>query len=115
MVSGRDSGGLGGVVASGRDLGGLRGIVASGRDLGRLRGRIVASRHDLGRAAGGIRGFECVGGLVYLFEEILGCNSCRALLFLDCAWHAIQVEKTLVPGLAEAFARKEAIRSFWTH
>jgi hypothetical protein len=96
-------------------LGGLRGIVASGRDLGGLGERIVASRRDLDRVVRGIGGFERVGGFAHLFEETLGYNSCRALLFLDCAQHAIQVEKTLVPRLAEAFARKEDIRSFWTH
>jgi hypothetical protein len=107
----RDSGGFGGgIVASGRDSRG--GTVASRRDLGGLGGRIVASRHDSDRVAGGIGGFERVEGFAHLFEETLGCNGCKALLFLDRARHAIQVEKTLVPGLAEAFARKEDIGSF---
>ncbi len=115
VVSGRDLGGLKGIVASGRDSGGLGGILASGRDVGGLGGGIVAFGRDSGRVAGGIGGFERVRGFVHLFEETLGCNGCRALLFLDRVRHAIQVEKTLVPGLAEAFARKEDIRSFWTH
>jgi hypothetical protein len=90
-------------------------IRVSRRNLGGLGGRIEASRRDSSRVAGGIGGFECVGVFAHLFEETLGCNSCRDLLFLDYAWHVIQVEKTLVPRLAEAFARKEDIKSFWTH
>jgi hypothetical protein len=89
--------------------------VASGRDLGGLGGRMVASGRDSGRVAGGIRGFECVGFFARLFEGTLGSNSSRALLFLHRARHVIQVEKTLVLGLAEAFARKEEIGSFWMH
>ena len=78
-------------------------------------GRIVASGRDSNRVASGIGGFERVRVFAHLFEGILGCNGCRALLFLDRARHAIQVEKTLVLRLAEAFARKEDIRSFWIH
>jgi hypothetical protein len=59
--------------------------------------------------------FKRVRVFAHLFEETLGCNGYKAFLFLDRVWHAIQVEKTLVPGLAKAFARKEDIRSFWTH
>jgi hypothetical protein len=75
----------------------------------------VALGHDSGGLGGEIVAFEHVGVFAHLFEETLGCNGCRALLFLDRVRHAIQVEKTLVPRLAEAFARKEDIRSFWTH
>ena len=89
--------------------------MASRRDSGGLGGRIVASGRDSGRVAGGVRGFERVGFFACLFEGILGSNGCRALLFLHRARHVIQVEKTLVPGLAEAFARKEDIGSFWMH
>ena len=89
-------------------------IGASGRDSGGL-GRIVASGRDSGKVVGGIGGFERVGFFARLFKGILGSNSCRALLFLHRAQHVIQVEKILVPRLAKAFARKEDIRSFWTH
>ena len=86
--------------------------MASGRDSGGLGGGIVVSGRGI---AGGIRGFERVGFLTRLFEGILGSNGCRALLFLHRVRYVIQVEKTLVPGSAKTFARKEDIGSFWTH
>jgi hypothetical protein len=98
VSSRRDSGGLGGIVVSGRDSGGLGGIVASGRGLG---GGIVASRRvsagtggvidgsrrDSTGLRGGIEGFRRVGAFVGCGTRLLGCilrsNGCKAFLFLD--------------------------------
>ena len=85
MVSGCDSGGLGGVVASGRDSGGLGGIAGSGHGSGGLRGTAGSGRGS-SRAGGRIEGFGHVSAFVSrvarLFDGILGSNSCNAFLFL---------------------------------
>jgi hypothetical protein len=59
--SGRNSGGLKGIVDSRYDSGGLRGIVASRRDSSRVRGGIEAFRHiyTIARFLGGILGSNC--------------------------------------------------------
>jgi len=114
VVSGRDSGGLGGVVASGRDSGGLGGIVASGRDSGGLGRGIAAPGRDSSVAGGGIKGFGRVLAVARFLGGMLGSNSCKAFLFdFDLPRQAIQVLKTLLPGSAEALARKEESKSFW--
>src|SRR5271168_4236747 len=119
VASRRDSGGLGGIVASrrdssgaeggiegfGRDSGGLGGIVASGRDSTGMRGRI----EGFGRAS------AFVGGGARLLACILGSNGCKAFLFRHRSRQVIQVEKTLLPGLAEGFLRKKESKRFWAH
>jgi hypothetical protein len=80
VVSGRDSGGLGGgIVASGRDPGGLGGIVALRRDSSRLGGEIVASGRDSNGAGRGMEGF----GRVHAIARFLGgSNCCKAFRFV---------------------------------
>jgi hypothetical protein len=120
----RDSTGLGGgclgrgvsmrIGVSRRDSGGLGGIIdSSKRDSSRLEG-IVAPRRDSSKAGGGIEGFGCVHAVARFLGGTLGCNSCKAFLFdFDLPRQAMQVLKTLLPGLAEALARKEESGSFW--
>jgi hypothetical protein len=78
--------------------------VVSGRDSGGLGGAMTGS----GRA----RAFG--GPLARLLDSTLGSNSCKAFLlpFDRRARQGMQVEKTLLPGLAEALARKEESGSF---
>ena len=113
--SGHDSGGLGGgIVASGRDSSTAGGTVASGRDSRRVSARIDGSKRDSSKVGGGIEGFGCVHAVARFLEGTLGCNSCKAFLFVfDLPWQAIQVLKTLLPRSAEALARKEESGSFW--
>jgi hypothetical protein len=102
VVSGRDSGRLGGIVVSGRDSGRLGGeIVAFGHDSGRLGEGIVAFGRDSGGlgeivASGRVGAF--VGCRTRLLACTLGSNGCNAFLFLDLAVlarHVSQVAKTL--------------------
>jgi hypothetical protein len=120
VALGRDSGGLGGgIVASRRDAGGLGGIVASGRDSSGAGGSIEGSGRDLGGLGGRIEGSRRVsgfaGGIARLLDRTLGSNGCKAFLlpFDRRARQGMQVEKTLLPGLAKALARKEESGSFW--
>jgi len=115
VVLGRDSGRLGeGIVALRRDSGGLGGgIVAPRRNTGGLGGGIVTSRRNSNRAGGGIEGFGRVHAVARLLGGTLGCNSCKAFLFVfDLPRQAMQVLKTLLPKSAEALARKEESGSF---
>jgi hypothetical protein len=95
-------------------------------DSGGLGGGIVAFGRDSSRAGGGIEGFGRVHAVARFFEGFgrvhavarflggtLGCNSCKAFLFdFDLPRQAMQVLKTLLPGSAEALARKEESGSF---
>ena len=92
MVSGRDSGGLGG------------GIVALGRDSGGLGGAMTGS----GRA----RAFG--GPLARLLDGTLGSNGYKAFLLEDLALaarHKSHVARTLLTGF-EASKRKQESRRF---
>jgi hypothetical protein len=69
-------------VALGRDSGGLGGIVASERDLGGLGGGIVAFGHDSSRAGGGIEGFRRVHAVARFLGGTLRFNCCKAFRFV---------------------------------
>ena len=88
--------------------------MASGRDSGGLGGGIVASGCDSTGLRGGIEGFGRVGCGTRLLACILGSNVCKAfrLVFDRRSRQRMQVAKTLLPGLAEASARKEESKSF---
>jgi hypothetical protein len=120
VACGRDSGGLGGgTVACGRDSGGLRRIVASRRVSAGTGGAIDGSRRDSTGLRGRIEGFGRVGAFVGCGTRLLGCilgsNGCKAFLFRHRSRQVIQVEKTLLPGSAEAFLRKKESKRFWAH
>jgi hypothetical protein len=125
-VSRRTLGRLGGrIKGPGRDLRGGGGSVdAAGRDSRRGSiddsGRVCASAGRVVRVLDG-RGsidrsrrvrasIDCV---VRLLDGILGCNGYKALLFLDRSRQEIQVKKTLVPGFAEGFLRKQESICLW--
>jgi hypothetical protein len=55
--------------------------VASGRDSGGL-GRIVASRRDSSRAGGGIEGFRRVHAVARFLRGTLRSNCCKAFRFV---------------------------------
>jgi hypothetical protein len=105
------------IGVSGRDLGGLGGIVASGRDSGGLGGGIVASRRDSGGAGGGIEGFGRVYSVARFLGGTLGSNCCKAfrlVLYLSCAIRqGAQVAHNLLPRPAEAALKKEETGRFW--
>ena len=82
MVCGRDSGGLGGILASGCDASGLGRILASGRDSSGAGGGIVAFGHDSSRAGAGIEDFGRVHAVARFLGGTLGCNSCKAFRFV---------------------------------
>ena len=111
MVSGRDSGGLGGILAPRRDSGGLGGIVASGRDSGRLGGIVASGRVSAGTGGastglgGRTEGFRRVDAFVDRGTRLLGCilgsNGCKAFLLIDLALvarHEAHVARTLLAG-----------------
>jgi hypothetical protein len=105
VVSGRDSGGLGG------------GIVVSGRDSGGLRGGIVASGRDSNGAGRGIEGFGRVVAIARLLGGTLGSNCCKAFRLVLCFSYEIrqgaQVALSLLPRPAEASLKKEESGRFW--
>jgi len=49
------------------------------------------------------------GRVLGLFNGTLGRNGCKALLFFDFSRQAMHVEKSLLPGSAEASFRKQDI------
>jgi hypothetical protein len=89
------------------------------RDSRELGGDIVAARHDSIGLRERIKRFGCVGAVVgcgmRLLARILGSNGCKAFLFRHRSRQVKQVEKTLLPGLAEAFLRKKESKRFWAH
>jgi hypothetical protein len=101
VVSGRDSGGLGGgIVASRRDLGGLGGIVASGR--------------DSSGAGGGIEGFGRVHAVARFLGGTLGSNCCKAFRFvLLLSFEVRQGAQVANNLLVEPFFAKEESGRFW--
>ena len=101
------------IGVSGRDSGGLGGIIASRRLSAGTRGAIDGSKRDSTGLRGVIEGFGPVGALVgcgtHLLACILGSNSCNTFLFLNLtvlARQVSQVAKTLLPSL-EASLRNE--------
>jgi hypothetical protein len=55
------------------------------------------------------------GGIVVLLDGALGCNGCKAFRFFDRSRQGIQVLKTLLSGLAEAFLKKHESKRVWAH
>ena len=84
--------------------------------MGGFGGSIDGSGRDSRGLGGGMEGFGRVGAFVgcgtRLLAYILGSNGYNAFLFQR---QVIQVEKTLLLGLAEASKRKEEIGSFLIH
>ena len=84
--------------------------VCTGRGRGGGRRRNSGSGGSCGRdsVCGGRLG-ACIDGsgrVLALLDRLLGRNGCCAVLFLDFSRQVIQVEKTLLPGLAEASFKK---------
>ena len=56
------------------------------------------------------------GRVVALLNGALGCNGCKAFLFLEfLARQGMQVLKILLPKSEEVSFRKEERTCFWTH
>jgi hypothetical protein len=114
VASGHDSSRAGGIVASGRDSSRLGGILASGRDVGGLGGGIVAFRRDSSKAGEGIEGFGRVHAVARFLRGTLGSNCCKAFRFvLLLALEVRQGAQLANNLLVEPFFAKEESGRFW--